>query len=480
MKRAAALLLSTAIASSAFANATITIVNADPPAKGFNDPTPAAPVGGNTGTTLGEQRLIAFRFAADEWAHLINSNVEIVVSATFSPITRGTDSCNILGAAGPADFLTNFPNAPKQNVWYPVALANALAGTDLRPDTPDINAQFNALIDSDQCTNGKWYYGLDGNHGSDKIDLIVVLLHELAHGLGISGTTNLSDGSDEQGFPSTHELHTLDTSTGLRWDQMTSAQRQTSSLNTGHLVWDGPSTRTAANEILSNVTTLTVTAPSDLARNFDIGTASFGPRADKTALTGTIVAAADPADTVGPTTTDGCSAYTNAEAINGNISLVDRGTCTFVTKAKNAQAAGAKALVIADNRRDTCIPPGMAGDDATITIPIMSVSQDDGDAIRAQLANGVTATLRVDPTTLAGATNTGLMRLYAPCTLSDGSSVFHWDITAFPNLLMEPSISGDLTHGVDITINQLIDLGWSRAADSGPPSGRKTLKRGHP
>jgi len=124
--------------------------------------------------------------------------------------------------------------------------------------------------------------------------------------------------------------------------------------------------------------------------------------------------------------------------------------------------------------------PLAGGADATITIPIMSVSQDDGDAIRAQLANGVTATLRVDPTTLAGATNTGLMRLYAPCTLSDGSSVFHWDITAFPNLLMEPSISGDLTHGVDITINQLIDLGWSRAADSGPPSGRKTLKRGHP
>lgn len=479
MRRVAVFVLSTVIASSAFANATITIVNADQPGVGFNDATPADPVGGNTGTTLGAQRLIAFRTAADIWAHLLNSSVEIVVSANFSPINRGTDSCNILGAAGPADFLTNFPNAPKQNVWYPVALANAIAGKDLRPDTPDITAQFNSLIDTTQCTNGKWYYGLDGNHGSDKIDLIVVLLHELAHGLGISGTTDVTTGIDEQGFPSIHELHTLDITSGLRWDQMTSTQRRASTLNTGHLVWDGTSTLLNANEILGNVTTLTVTAPSAIARNFDIGTAAFGPVASHTSLTGRIVAAEDPANTAGPTTTDGCSAYTNADAIKGNIALVDRGTCTFVTKAQNAQSAGAIALVVADNRRDTCIPPGMGGDDATITIPIISVGQDDGAAIRAQLANGVSATLRVDPTQMAGATNTGLLRLYAPCTVSAGSSVFHWDVTAFPNLLMEPNINGDLTHGVDVTLNQLIDMGWSRAADSGPPSGRRTLKRRH-
>ena len=468
-----------AIASSALANATITIVNADQPGKGFNDPTPAQPVGGNSGTTLGEQRLIVFRYAADIWGHLLNSNVEIVVSATFAPINRGTDSCNILGQAGPADFLTNFPNAPKQNVWYPVALANALAGKDLRPDSPDITAQFNSLIDTSQCTNGSWYYGLDANHGSDKIDLVVVLLHELAHGLGISGTTDVTTGTDEQDLPSIHELHTLDTTSGLHWDQMTAPQRRTSALNTGRLVWDGNSTRLNANEILGPVTTLTVSAPSPIAGNFDIGTAAFGPRANQTALTGTIVAAIDPADAAGPTTTDGCSPYTNASEINGHIALVDRGTCTFVVKAKNAQAAGATALLVADNRRDTCIPPGMAGDDATITIPTISITQDDGAAIRGQLANGVSATLHVDAASLAGATNSGMLRLYAPCTVSAGSSVFHWDVSAFPNLLMEPNINGDLTHGVDLTINQLIDLGWSRATSDGPPSGRRTLKRSH-
>ena len=44
------------------------IVNLNPPGVGFNDPTPVTPVGGNPGTTLGEQRLIAFDHAAKIWS----------------------------------------------------------------------------------------------------------------------------------------------------------------------------------------------------------------------------------------------------------------------------------------------------------------------------------------------------------------------------------------------------------------------------
>ena len=39
----------------------ITIVNVNLPGEGFNDPTPTLPVGGNTGTTLGQQRLKNFK-----------------------------------------------------------------------------------------------------------------------------------------------------------------------------------------------------------------------------------------------------------------------------------------------------------------------------------------------------------------------------------------------------------------------------------
>ena len=40
------------------AAATITILNTNAAGVGFNDPTAATPLGGNTGTTVGEQRLI--------------------------------------------------------------------------------------------------------------------------------------------------------------------------------------------------------------------------------------------------------------------------------------------------------------------------------------------------------------------------------------------------------------------------------------
>jgi hypothetical protein len=71
----------------AFGAATITIVNVDGPNEGFNDPTPRAPVGGNSGTTLGQQRLIAFQYAASLWGAKLDSTVDIRIQASFDPLT---------------------------------------------------------------------------------------------------------------------------------------------------------------------------------------------------------------------------------------------------------------------------------------------------------------------------------------------------------------------------------------------------------
>ena len=46
---------------------TFTIVNNDGAGEGFNDTTPVAPIGGNPGTTLGQQRLNVFQAAANVW-----------------------------------------------------------------------------------------------------------------------------------------------------------------------------------------------------------------------------------------------------------------------------------------------------------------------------------------------------------------------------------------------------------------------------
>ena len=63
--------------------ATVVIQNADGAGEGFNDATPAVPVGGNPGITLGAQRLNAFTFAANLWAAKLQSSVTIVVSAKW-------------------------------------------------------------------------------------------------------------------------------------------------------------------------------------------------------------------------------------------------------------------------------------------------------------------------------------------------------------------------------------------------------------
>jgi hypothetical protein len=65
------------------------------------------------------------------------------------------------------------------------------------------------------------------------------------------------------------------------------------------------------------------------------------------------------------------------------------------------------------------------------------------------------------------------MRLFAPCTQDPGSSTYHWDTVASPNLLMEPSVNSDLLHGLDLTLHQLLDIGWTLPARSG----RRILKR---
>src|SRR5262249_13232723 len=150
-----------------------------------------------------------------------------------------------------------------------------------------------------------------------------------------------------------------------------------------------------------------------IAGNYEVGTASFGSPLTAQGLTGTIVQGLDPADSAGAATTDACSALTNGNQVGGHIALVDRGSCTFVTKAKNAQNAGAIGVIIVDNRFEIP-PPGLGGSDPSIIIPVVMISQGDGATIRVQLAGGVQATLGLDLSIRAGADASGRALLWTP------------------------------------------------------------------
>ncbi len=139
------------------------------------------------------------------------------------------------------------------------------------------------------------------------------------------------------------------------------------------------------------VSLVKVSTPAALAGVKASNTADFGPQAFD--LTADAVVALDAATPEGPLTTDGCTPFTNAAAVAGKIAVIDRGVCLFAEKVKNAQNAGAAGVVIVNNISPGA--PGMGGTDATITIPALSVSLADGDAIKAQLAQPAPVSLRM-------------------------------------------------------------------------------------
>ena len=80
-------------------------------------------------------------------------------------------------------------------------------------------------------------------------------------------------------------------------------------------------------------------------------------------------------------------------------------------------------------------------------------------------------TLGVKFAVLAGADPRGRVLLNSPNPLSLGLLYSHWDPVSFPNLLMEPAINADLSHSVDMTRQEMIDIGWFSDGD-GVPDGR--------
>ena len=134
----------------------------------------------------------------------------------------------------------------------------------------------------------------------------------------------------------------------------------------------------------------------------------FGPPATNAGVNGTLVLVNDGVAT-GPvgTVNDGCEPYGPLPA--GSIAVVDRANapppppnnqppvCTFLQQVQNAQAAGAVAVVIANNTGGDDTPPILSGSmvAAPPTIPSVSVTQNDGTAIKAGLP--AAGTVRKNP-----------------------------------------------------------------------------------
>ncbi len=192
-------------------------IRADPAYKNFRIPAPAAarsprpnavngftvtfiPAGGaNPGTAstcdaYPAEAQAAFLYAVNIWASYIHPAETIKISACWRLLGTG-----ILGSAGPAlyGWGAGAPSPLMNGVWYPLGLIQALSHTDPSGGGYAIRSRFTSDIGA---AYGTWYFGTDGNPGFNQYDFTSVVLHEIGHGLGFSGSMTVSGGLGSYGL----------------------------------------------------------------------------------------------------------------------------------------------------------------------------------------------------------------------------------------------------------------------------------------
>ena len=461
------------IVGHAHAAATIVINNTNAAGVGFNDTTPAAPLSSNPGTTLGEQRLYAFTYAANVWGATLTSPINIVINASMTALTCTATSAT-LGSAGATSTFRNFANAPFANTLYSYALANKIAGAYLGTNNAaQITANFNSNLGLNaNCLPGRIFYlGTDHNHGTN-IDFVAVLVHEIGHGLGFQTFTNGQSGAQSGGVPSIWDRFLMGTVTGKLWVDMTNAERAASAISMDKLVWTGPAVTAAVPTVLRfGLASATFSGPNagSSAGTVRVGEADYGPSLGSAVISAEVMPVAEQTAGLG----EGCETFNtaNARAVNGKIAFITLGVCTVATKTKNAQDAGAIAVLIGDTVAETAVQPiPIGGWEPLATIPTVRMFLSDAVKLRTRLSmrtrsgSGINAVLDRRGAQYQGADPLGRALLYAPSPFISGSSVSHFDRTMFRNQIMEPNISNDLGHVVvpptDMSFPLLQDTGW--------------------
>jgi hypothetical protein len=129
-----------------------------------------------------EQAKVAFEYAISIWEQKITTSIPVTIVAKWESLGG-----NILAQSKPASFYKNFKTAPVANAYYPIALVEKLS-----------NKEWNETNEADiTCSFGQnvsWYFGRDGNTPVSSYDFVTVVLHEMAHGLGISGFFSSENG----------------------------------------------------------------------------------------------------------------------------------------------------------------------------------------------------------------------------------------------------------------------------------------------
>ena len=214
----------------------------------------------------------AVQAAVDIWSENFASTVPINVNVKWG----SSSSYGVLASASAKNNFSNFNGAPDKTLYYASALANALAGRDLDPTSPEIEISI--------TSNAPWYYGTDGNCPARSFDLVSVILHEMGHGLGfVSG--NYYDafsgfGRVDQPTPFDAYAQLPD---GRRLADMPSPSLEAGKAMTSDLFWSGDNAIKANNGIKPKLYTPSTYEPGSSISHLD--EATFSQSADNAVMT---------------------------------------------------------------------------------------------------------------------------------------------------------------------------------------------------
>jgi len=176
----------------------------------------------------------AFQYAVSILSALLPDNVQFTIRATWGPLV----DANVLGSTAVNGYFGGkFLNALNPSVYYPVALAEKIAGKTLNTDIEgDLLMSINSKI--------QWYTGTDGNVPVDNYDLVTVVLHEMLHGLGFVDSFSSSGTIGSYGLnsiPLIYDTFVEDLNGNILINQYTNNSSELNTAITNNQVYfDGP------------------------------------------------------------------------------------------------------------------------------------------------------------------------------------------------------------------------------------------------
>ncbi len=170
----------------------------------WTDSTAATPIAGNPGTTLGQQRQNALKYAVQQITQALLPPVPVTIHACWAPLDA-TSTRAVIANATPVMFLVDEPDyggyvLPLRYTWYAITEAvraggasqcGLLSGPCGGVDNEEILATFNERIGTPDVLGGEqFYFGYTPDSSQSSIDFVSIAMHELTHGLGFIGLAN--------------------------------------------------------------------------------------------------------------------------------------------------------------------------------------------------------------------------------------------------------------------------------------------------